>query len=36
VDNEIAKYFTHIYKRPDYKRQQPSKINFNVDGEEEM
>jgi hypothetical protein len=36
VDDEIAKYFTQIYKRPDYRRQQPSEIDFNVDGEEEM
>ena len=36
VDDEIAKYFTQIYKRPDYRRQHPNEIDFNVDGEEEM
>ena len=36
MDDEIAKYFTQIYKRPDLRRQQPSEIDFNVDGEEEM
>ena len=36
VDDEIAKYFTQIYKRPDYMRQHPNEIDFNVDGEEEM
>ena len=36
MDDEIAKYFTQIYERPDYRRQQPNEIDFNVDGEEEM
>ena len=36
VDDEITKYFTQIYKRPDYRRQQPNEIDFNIDGEEEM
>ena len=31
VDHNIAKYFTDIYKRPDYRRPVPSQINFEVD-----
>ena len=36
VDYVISQYFAEIYKRPDYRRQQPSDIDFNVDDEEEM
>lgn len=36
VDGEIAKYFTGIYKRPEFRRLAPSEIDFNVDGEELM
>jgi hypothetical protein len=36
LDDEIAKYFTQIYKKPDYRRKLSNEIDFNVDGEEEM
>ena len=36
VDLQIAKYFTDIYKRPDYRRLAPSQINFDVDDDVDM
>ena len=36
VDLNIARYFTGIYKRPEYRRLAPNEIDFNVDGEELM
>ena len=36
VDYVISQYFAEIYERPDYRRQQPSDIDFNVDDDEEM
>ena len=36
VDHNIAKYFTDIYKRPDYRRLAPSQIDFNVEDDAEV
>jgi hypothetical protein len=36
VDDEIAKYFTQIYKGPNYRRESVNYIDFNVDGEDGM
>jgi hypothetical protein len=36
ADGEIAKYFTNIYKRPEFRRPAPSEIDFNVGDDEPM
>ena len=36
MDYVISQYFADIYKRPDYRRQQPSNVDFNVEESEEM
>ena len=36
VDLQIAKYFTDIYKRPEYRRLAPSQIDFNVEDDAEI
>ena len=34
VDGEIAKYFSEIYKRPDYRRQEFRSVDFNVEDDD--
>ena len=36
ADGEIAKYFTNIYKRPEYRRSAPADVDFNVGDDEPM
>ena len=36
ADGEIAKYFTNIYKRPEYRRSAPAEVDFNVGDDEPM
>ena len=36
ADGEIAKYFTNIYKRPEYRRPAAGEIDFNVEDDEPM
>ena len=34
VDREIAKYFSEIYKRPEYRRQEFRSVDFNIDDDD--
>ena len=34
VDGEIAKYFSEIYKRPDYRRQEFRSVDFNIEDDD--
>jgi hypothetical protein len=34
VDEEIANYFSEIYKRPDYGRQEFRNVDFNVEDDD--
>ena len=36
VEGEIAKYFSGIYKRPDYRRQEFRSVDFNVGDDDDM
>ena len=36
VEGEIANYFSGIYKRPDYRRQEFRSIDFNVEDDDDM
>ena len=36
VDLNIVKYFTDIYKRPEYRRPAPNQIDFNVEDDADM
>ena len=36
VEGEIANYFSGIYKRPDYRRQEFRSVDFNVEDDDDM
>ena len=36
ADGEIAKYFTNIYKRPEFRRSAPADVDFDVGDDEPM
>ena len=36
IEGEIANYFSGIYKRPDYRRQEFRSVDFNVEDDDDM